>query len=67
MIIWSSHEKHSGKKIWGPPPPPPHDEGLDGVNAQLRAREEEKRNHDVVRRLLDEAGTYCIQYNSRAL
>jgi hypothetical protein len=25
--------------------------GLDGVNAQLRAREEEKRNHDVVRRL----------------
>jgi hypothetical protein len=24
--------------------------GLDGVNAQLRAREEEKRNHDVVRR-----------------
>ena len=23
--------------------------------AQLRAREEEKRNHDVVRRLLDEA------------
>jgi len=29
--------------------------GLDGVNAQLRAREEEKRNHGVVRRLLNEA------------
>jgi hypothetical protein len=24
--------------------------GLDGVNAQLRAREEEKRNHGIVRR-----------------
>ena len=34
--------------------------GLDGVNAQLRAREEEKRNHDVVRRLLDEAGNNNI-------
>ena len=34
--------------------------GLDGVNAQLRAREEEKRNHDVVRRLLDEAGNNTI-------
>ncbi len=31
--------------------------GLDGVNAQLRAREEEKRIHDVVRRLLGEAGS----------
>ena len=30
--------------------------GMDGVNAQLRAREEEKRNHSVVRRLLNEAG-----------
>ena len=27
--------------------------GLDGVNAQLRAREEEKCNHDVVRKLLE--------------
>jgi hypothetical protein len=34
--------------------------GLDGVHAQLRAREEEKRNHDVVRRLLDEAGNNII-------
>ncbi len=31
--------------------------GLDGVNAQLRAQEEEKHNHDVVRRLSDEAGS----------
>ena len=30
--------------------------GLVEVNAQLRAREEEKRNHSVVRRLLNEAG-----------
>ncbi len=30
--------------------------GLDGVNAQLRAREEDKRNHSVVQKLLDEAG-----------
>ena len=30
---------------------------IDGVNAQLRAREEEKRNHSVVRRLLNEAGS----------
>ena len=30
--------------------------GLDGVNAQLRAREDEKRNHSVVQRLLNEAG-----------
>jgi hypothetical protein len=30
--------------------------GLDGVNAQLRALEEEKRNHGVVRRLLNDAG-----------
>ena len=30
--------------------------GMDGVNAQLRAREEEKRNHSFVRRLLNEAG-----------
>ena len=34
--------------------------GLDGVNAQLRALEEERRNHDVVRRLLDEAGNNTI-------
>ena len=34
--------------------------GLDGVNAQLRAREEEKRNHGVVRRLLNEAGNNTI-------
>ena len=34
--------------------------GLDWVNAQLRAREEEKRNHDVVRRLLDEAGNNTV-------
>ena len=34
--------------------------GLDGVNAQLRVREEEKRNHDVVRRLQDEAGNNAI-------
>jgi len=30
--------------------------GLDGVNAQLQAREEQKRNHSVVWRLLNEAG-----------
>ncbi len=30
--------------------------GLYGVNAQLRAREEEKRNHYVVRRMLEEVG-----------
>ena len=34
--------------------------GLDGVNAQLRAREEEKRNHGVVRRLLNEAGNNTV-------
>ena len=34
--------------------------GLDGVNAQLRAREDEKRNHSVVRRLLNEAGNNTI-------
>ena len=32
--------------------------GLDGVTAQMRAREEEKRSHD--RRLLDEAGNNII-------
>ena len=34
--------------------------GLDGVNAQLRAREEDKRNHSVVQRLLNEAGNSTI-------
>ena len=34
--------------------------GLDGVDAQLRAREEEKCNHGVVRRLLNEAGNNTI-------
>ena len=34
--------------------------GLDGVNAQLRAREDDKRNHSVVRRLLNEAGNNTI-------
>ena len=34
--------------------------GLDGVNAQLRAREEGKRNHSVVQRLLNEAGNNTI-------
>ena len=34
--------------------------GLDGVNAQLRAREDEKRNHSVVQRLLNEAGNHTI-------
>ena len=35
--------------------------GLDGVNdAQLGAREEEKRNHGVIRRLLNEAGNKTI-------
>ena len=34
--------------------------GLDGINAQLRAQEEVKRNHDVGRRLLDEAGNNTI-------
>ena len=38
--------------------------GLDGVNAQLRAREEDKRNHpgnhSVVQRLLNEAGNNNI-------
>ena len=31
-----------------------------GVNAQLRAREEDKRNHSVVQRLLNEAGNHTI-------
>ena len=34
--------------------------GLDGVNAQLRAREEDKRNHSAVQRLLNEAGNRTI-------
>ena len=34
--------------------------GLDEVNAQLRAREEDKRNHSVVRKLLNEAGNNTI-------
>ncbi len=34
--------------------------GLDGTNAQLRAREEEKRKHGVLRRLLNEAGNNTI-------
>ncbi len=34
--------------------------GLDGFNAQLRAREEDKRNHSVVQRLLNEAGNDTI-------
>jgi hypothetical protein len=34
--------------------------GLDGVNAQLRALEDEKRNHSVVQRLLNEAGNNTI-------
>ena len=34
--------------------------GLDGVSAQLRAREDEKRKHSVVRRLLNEAGNNTI-------
>jgi len=34
--------------------------GLDGVNAQLRAREEDMRNHSVVQRLLNEAGNHTI-------
>ncbi len=33
---------------------------LDGVNGQLRAREEEKRSHEVIRRLLNEAGSSTI-------
>ena len=32
--------------------------GLDGVNAQLRAREEDTRNHNVVQGLLNEAGNH---------
>ena len=34
--------------------------GLDGVNAQLRAREDEKRHHSVVLKLLNEAGNNTI-------
>jgi hypothetical protein len=34
--------------------------GLDGVNAQLRAHEEDKRNHSVVQMLLNEAGNHTI-------
>ena len=34
--------------------------GLNGVNAQLRAREEDTRNHIVVQRLLNEAGNHTI-------
>ena len=33
---------------------------LDGVNAQLRARDEDKRNRSVVRRLLNEAENNTI-------
>jgi len=41
--------------------------GLDGVNAQLRAREEDKRNHSAVQRLLNEAGNYTIITGSEKL
>ena len=34
--------------------------GLDGVTAQLRAREEDKCYHRVIRRLLNEAGNHTI-------
>ena len=34
--------------------------GLDGIIAQLRTREDKKRNHSVVRRLLNEAGNNTI-------
>ena len=34
--------------------------GPDGNNAQLRDREEDKRNHSVVQRLLNEAGNNTI-------
>jgi hypothetical protein len=34
--------------------------GLDGVNAQLQAREDEKRNYSVVQRPLNEAGNNTI-------
>jgi len=34
--------------------------GRDGVNAQLQAREEQKRNHSVVWRLLNEAGNKTV-------
>ena len=34
--------------------------GLDEVNAQLRAREEDKRNHSVVQMLLNDAGNNTI-------
>ena len=34
--------------------------GLDEVKAQLRAREEDKRNHSFVQRLLNEAGNNTI-------
>ena len=34
--------------------------GLDGVNAQLRAREEDKHNHSVVQRMLNEVGNNTI-------
>ena len=34
--------------------------GLDGVNAQLRVHEEDKRNHSVVQMLLNEAGNNTI-------
>ena len=34
--------------------------GLEGFNAQLREREDEKRNHNVVQRLLNEAGNSTI-------
>ena len=34
--------------------------GLDGVNAQLRACEEDKRNHSIVQRLLNKAGDNTI-------
>ena len=34
--------------------------GLDGVNAQLRASEDEKQNHSVARRLLNVAGVKTI-------
>jgi len=34
--------------------------GLDGLNAQFRSREEDKRFHSVVQRLLNEAGNNTI-------
>ncbi len=66
MIYFDSSSRENSRSYWksqssqlGPAPHSVWTRELDwmpGVHAQLRGRYEDKRNHDVVRRLLDEAG-----------